>query len=163
MLSPFKLARHCWLPSCSIFGKRTNAPINRTSHHLRGGVIIFTLDHPNSPSTGAPLLRRLFFLCTVHPQPKRQSTTPHWSRVLHHNGGPNQYKPRVSCVVHHFHLSSHERIRRRSVGERSPRAPQCSNLKGLPEPEIRHLARQVGVRRDSSSTTPFSSDHHAHV
>ena len=34
---------------------------------------------------------------------------------------------------------------------RSPRAPQSSNLEGLPEPEIRHLARQVGVRRNPSS------------
>ena len=31
------------------------------------------------------------------------------------------------------------------------RAPQCSNLKGLPEPHIRHLARQVGVRRSFPS------------
>ena len=37
MLSPFKLARHCWLPSRSIFGKRTRASINRTSHpHSKG-------------------------------------------------------------------------------------------------------------------------------
>ena len=31
-LPPFKLARHCWLPSRSIFGKRTRASINRTGH-----------------------------------------------------------------------------------------------------------------------------------
>ena len=38
LLSPFKLARHCWLPSRSIFGKRTRASINRTSHpHSKGG------------------------------------------------------------------------------------------------------------------------------
>ena len=30
----------------------------------------------------------------------------------------------------------------------SPHAPQSSNLEGLPEPEIRHLARQVGVHRN---------------
>ena len=71
--------------------------------------------------------------------------TTHWSRVLHHNGGLNQYKPCVPCVVRCFQLRSREEIGRRSVGERSPRAPQCSNLKGLPEPQIRHLA-QVGVR-----------------
>ena len=36
---PYKLARHCWLPSRSIFGKRTRASINRTSHpHSRGFV-----------------------------------------------------------------------------------------------------------------------------
>ena len=33
-MSPFKLARHCWLPSRSIFGKRTRASINRISHPL---------------------------------------------------------------------------------------------------------------------------------
>ena len=32
MLSPFKLARHFWLPSRSIFGERTRATINRTGH-----------------------------------------------------------------------------------------------------------------------------------
>ena len=31
-LSPFKLARHCWIPSRSTFRKRTRASINRTSH-----------------------------------------------------------------------------------------------------------------------------------
>ena len=36
-------------------------------------------------------------LVTVHPQPKRQSTTPRWSRVLHHIGGPNQYK--LLCIL----------------------------------------------------------------
>ena len=30
--------------------------------------------------------------------------TTHRSRVLHHNGGPNLYKPRVSCVVHRASL-----------------------------------------------------------
>ena len=28
--------------------------------------------------------------------------TTHWSRVLHHNGGPNQYKSYVPRVVHHL-------------------------------------------------------------
>ena len=57
--------------------------------------------------------------------------TTHWSRVLHHNGGPNQYKSRVPCVVCCFQLRSREEIGRRSVGERSSCAPQCSNLKGF--------------------------------
>ena len=35
-LSPFKLARRCWLPSRSLFGKRTRAYISRASHHSRG-------------------------------------------------------------------------------------------------------------------------------
>ena len=49
-------------------------------------------------------------------------------------------------------------IRRGASRQRveSPRAPQCSNLKGLPEPEIRHLARQVGVRRNPSSAASRS-------
>ena len=36
-------------------------------------------------------------LVTVHPQPKSQSMTPHWSRVLRHISGPNQYK--LLCLV----------------------------------------------------------------
>ena len=35
-MSPFKFARRCWLPSRSIFGKRTRAYISRASHHSRG-------------------------------------------------------------------------------------------------------------------------------
>ena len=65
LLSPFKLARHCWLPSRSIFGKRTRASINRTSHH-QGRQLIqtqFILHHTSSPRTRTPLLRRLFFPC----------------------------------------------------------------------------------------------------
>ena len=34
-LPPFKFTRRCWLPSHSIFGERTRASINRTSHHSR--------------------------------------------------------------------------------------------------------------------------------
>ena len=36
LLSPFKLAQHCWLPSRSIFGKRTRASIHRISHPREG-------------------------------------------------------------------------------------------------------------------------------
>ena len=39
-LSPFKFARRCWLPSRSIFGKRTRAYISRASHHSREGDLI---------------------------------------------------------------------------------------------------------------------------
>ena len=159
-MSPFKLARDCWLPSRSIFGKRARASINRTSPWKGGekggkrerkenerGRSRPSRTHRTSSRT--PLARPFFPLCCSSSVPEAIHHTTHWIRVLHHNGGPNQYKPRVSCVVHHFHLSSHERIRRRSVGERSPCAPQCSNLKGLPEPEIRHLAHQVGSAPES--------------
>ena len=57
-------------------------------------------------------------------------------------------------------------MRRRGAGRqsaKSARAPQCSNLKGLPEPEIQHLARQVGVRRNSPSAALFFTDYRVHV
>ena len=45
-------------------------------------------------------LARLFFLVLfIIISPRGNPHTTHWSRVLHHNGGPNQYKPCVSCVV----------------------------------------------------------------
>ena len=115
--------------------------------------------HPSSSSHQLKNTSREVVLPLYCPSsaPKAIHHTTHWSRVLHHNGGPNQYKHRVSCVVHYFHLSLHERIGRRSIGERSPRAPQCSNLKGLLEPEIRHLARQVGVCRNLSSAVRVRS------
>ena len=76
--------------------------------------------------------------------------TTHWIRVLHHNGGPNQYKPRVSCVVHRASLESRRGCGHVSVGIRSSCAPQSSNLEGLPEPEIRqhHTKVTVLVQRD---------------
>ena len=43
-LSPFK-SRHCGIPSRSIFGKRTRASINRTSHHHKRG---WDSDHPHT-------------------------------------------------------------------------------------------------------------------
>ena len=66
---------NCWIPSRSIFGKRTRASINRASHHSRRQPDP-NLAHQHS-TTRTPLLVRLFFLCTVHHQPKRESTTPH--------------------------------------------------------------------------------------
>ncbi len=74
-LSPFKFARRCWLPSRSIFGKRTRAYISRTSHRSRGDSIFhphthkFT-EHKNTSTSGG-----CSSPCTVHHQPKRQSTT----------------------------------------------------------------------------------------
>ena len=57
---------------------------------------------------------------------------PHWSRVLHHNSGPNQYK---SCVfvlrVRRVHPRDLSELRRGSVGRKSSRAPQCLNLEGF--------------------------------
>ena len=41
--------------------------------------------HKNTSTSGG-----CSFPCTVHHQPKRQSTTTHWSRVLHHDGGPSR-------------------------------------------------------------------------
>ena len=96
-LPPFKFARHCWLPSRSRFGKRTRATVSRTSHHHRRGRHL-----RSSPSTQVGQaqehlnLRRLFFplYCSSSAQEAIHHHT-HWSRVLHHNGGPNQYKSRV--------------------------------------------------------------------
>ena len=75
----------CWRPPRSIFGKRTRASINRTSHH-RGedGLIKYSLDREvteliqavHRASSRTPLARQ-FFLCIVHHQPLRQSTIPH--------------------------------------------------------------------------------------
>ena len=90
-------------------------------------------------------------LVLVHPQPMRQSTTPHWSRVLHHNGGPNQYKP--SCLLFFgFVELGFEIVARASLGERDLCAhPSVRTSRVLPEPVIRHLARQIGVRHSFSS------------
>ena len=97
-LSPFKLACRCWLPSRSIFGERTRAYISRASHHSRRHLITHSeasrthklVEHKNTSTSGG-----CSSPCTVLHQPKRQSTTTHWSRVLHHHGGSNQYKSRV--------------------------------------------------------------------
>ena len=88
-LSPFKLARHCWLPSRSIFGKRTRASINRTSHHRRNHLLldrILTYQNSLERSSHPPSTR------TPHPQeavpplvlfttgPRGNPPPPHWSR-----------------------------------------------------------------------------------
>src|SRR4051812_33496935 len=84
-------------------------PINRASHpRERGDRLAIRLRenegrlNPSSSSSPQPRTdpRKVVLPCIVHHQPKRQSTTPpHWSRVLHHIGGPNQYKLYVSCAV----------------------------------------------------------------
>ena len=86
---PLQIGR-CGIPSRLIFGKRTRASINRTSHHHRKHLILdrshsilslkqvhLAQEHLSSGGCSS--------LVNVHPQPERQSTTPHWSRVLHHN------------------------------------------------------------------------------
>ena len=121
LLSPFKLARHCWLPSRSIFGKRTRASINRTSHpHSKGffggfwfwGVPIRSVERERererwlnssqqfiAPAKSRPSPGCSSLYCSSSSAQEAIHHTTHWSRVLHHNGGPNQYKPCVSCVV----------------------------------------------------------------
>ena len=75
------------------------ASINRTSHHRRRQLIldwIHSIDRSRHTqvhqaqehlSSGG-----CSSLVTIYPRPKRQSTTPHWSRVLHHICGPYKYK-----------------------------------------------------------------------
>ena len=60
-------------PFLLIFGKRTRASIYRDSHHSRKGSNPGQVELHTSSRTP---LARLFFLCTVHHQPLRQSTTP---------------------------------------------------------------------------------------
>ena len=96
-LSPFKFARRCWLPSRSIFGERTRAYISRASHHRRGMEQFTQLSPAKSPSTRTPqpqeaVLPTVLFIISLGGNPP----PPHWSRVLHRNSGPNQYK---SCVL----------------------------------------------------------------
>ena len=93
---PLQIGR-CGIPSRLTFGKRTGASINRTSHHHRRQLI---WDRMHSTKTTIQAHRAqenlssggCSSLVLVHPQPRRKCTTPHWTRVLHHNGGPNQYK-----------------------------------------------------------------------
>ena len=93
-----------------IFGKRTRASINRTSHpqgegeelrgFKRGGTIekrerererrVIELLLAVHPLSQEQTLARLFFLVfIIIISPRGIPHTTHWSRVLHHNGGPN--------------------------------------------------------------------------
>ena len=97
----------CWLPFRSIFGKRTRASIYRDSHHSRGHIIWIS---PRDNRDGAIPLQAHHHKNTPHEAvlplycsssaPEAIHHTTHCIRVLHHNGGPNQYKPCVPCVVH---------------------------------------------------------------
>ena len=65
---PLQIGR-CGIPSRLIFGKRTGAAINRTSHHHRRQLNLDRIHSTkailtSSPSSRTPLLRRLFFPCT---------------------------------------------------------------------------------------------------
>ena len=87
LLAPFPL---------NIWGE-DHAYISRDSHHSRGADQVLahkSTEHKNTSTSGG-----CSSPCTDLHQPKRQSTTTHWSRVLHHNGGPNQYKSCVPCAV----------------------------------------------------------------
>ena len=83
--------------------------------------------HKNTSTSGGCNSLVLFII-----SPGGNPPPPHWSRVLHHNGGPNQYK---SCVfvfrVRRVRPRDLSELGRRSVGRKSPRAPQCSNLEGF--------------------------------
>ena len=90
-------------------------PINRTSHpqgrgssrkpvrktqaaerERRVAELPLAVHRPSQEQT----LARLFFpVLFIIISPRGNPPATHWSRVLHHNGGPNQYKPCVSCVV----------------------------------------------------------------
>ena len=106
----------CWLPSRSILGKRTRAPINRDSYHSRermefsprankdGATPLQAHHHKNTPREAVlPLYYSSSAQEAIH-------HTTHRSRVLHHNNGPNLYKSCVSCVVHHASLESRQRF-----------------------------------------------------
>ena len=69
-------------------------PINRTSHHS----IWASRVNPSKETTPPQeqTLTRLFFLVSlIIISPRGNPHTTYWSRVLHHNGGLNQYKSRV--------------------------------------------------------------------
>ena len=136
---PFQIGR-CWLPSRSIFEERTRASINMTSHHhRRGGITQIILNHTSSSSTRTPqpqeaILPLVLFIIS----PRGNPPPPHWSRVLHHNGGPNQYK---SCVfvlqVRGVHLRDLSELGRGLIGRRPSCAPSVRTLRVLPESDIR--------------------------
>ena len=102
----------------------------------------------NTSTSGGCSSLILFIIC-----PGGNPPPPHWSRVLHHNNGPNQYK---SCVFLccEFVEFVREILASKGVDRwegKTSCPPQCLNLKGLPEPHIQHLARQVGVCRSFPS------------
>ena len=77
--------------------------INRASHHSIGGsdpdlkVDQSNLSQNHQHKNSSPREAVLTLYCSSSAQEAIHRTT-HWSRVLHHNGGPNQYKHCVSCV-----------------------------------------------------------------
>ena len=99
-----------------------------------GQLILDWIHTPTSPeSTRTPqpqeaVLPLVLFIIS----PRGNPPPPHWSRVLHHNGGPNQYE---SCVfvlrVRRVRPRDLSELGCRLVGRKSLRAPQCSNLEGF--------------------------------
>ena len=92
-----------WHPfPLNIWGE-DQASINRTSHRHRSPLILdwihSILTSTGSSSSRTPLLLRWLIHCTSSSSAPRGNPPPHWSRVLHHNGGPNQYKSCVSCSL----------------------------------------------------------------
>ena len=86
-LSPSNFARRCWLPSRSIFGERTRASINRTSHHSRRHLILSqSLATHRAPEHLN--LRRLFFplYCSSSAQ----------EAIHHHHTGVGYYTTTVA-------------------------------------------------------------------
>ena len=130
------------------------------SHHRRGAshpelIESFTSGTPHQlKNTPRKVVLPLYCSSSA---PEAIHHTTHWIRVLHHNGGPNQYKPRVSCVVHHASLEFAARLWACFSRERSSCAPSAQTIRVLPEPDIRHLARLVVVRRDGESSATLGT------
>ena len=75
-------------------------PINRTSHSKgRGSTSSTGRTLARTTNARTPPLARLFFLVLFIISLRGNPPHTHWSRVLHHNGGLNQYKSCVSCVA----------------------------------------------------------------
>ena len=78
------------------------AYISRTSHHSKETgrekeeLIQRHLTRTSSPSTRTPQPREVVLpLVLFIISPRGNPPPAHWSRVLHHSDGPNQYKSRV--------------------------------------------------------------------
>ena len=111
--SPSNLAVVGSLPA-QYLGRGPRASINRASHRSRGQLVSNSFQfihtpakHENSSPQEAVLPLVLFIL-----SPRGNPPPPHWSRVLHHNGGPNHYKPLSLMFLGFVELG-------RGIGERA--------------------------------------------
>ena len=162
-MSPLKLGR-CWIPSRLTFGKRTRASVNRASPHRRKGRFIQSiLTHTSSLSSRTPLLLRLFVHCTiVHLSPRGNPPPPHWSRVLHHNGGPNQYKPLCPLFFEFVELGR-EIVPQASQGERVLRAhPRVRTSRVCRNPESDIWRARKGCAKAFPSSIHVPLFHRVH-